>query len=221
MSVDFNPSLAGINGEASPAGKSSRAERSPEEQAKMREAAVRFEELMLRQLFVQMQRSSAVDGEKPMATEFYGDMFAEKMAETASGRGGIGIAEVLMRSWGVEPDAAAPVGDDTEWSPQDLEEFARYRAPIEGDVQLRGSQRGLEVAATDPSVEVAAVAPRGGRLRLDGEHARIEHPGGWTTRFEGVRLSADFDGAWVDPGTELGRGRGIRAIVERPAGHTV
>lgn len=105
----------------------------------IREAAQKFEGYMLRQLFVQMQKAQdSLRPEQGMATDFHRDQFAEHMADVAAGQGGIGVAEILEKSWlhhaglddvSAEPAQSLDTGFDFDDDEFDDDEFVREPKP--------------------------------------------------------------------------------------------
>lgn len=81
----------------------------PEE---LREAAREFESIFARRLFSQMNRASALGEDKEMATDFYRDMLADRVADVAAQRGELGIARLLERAWGVRAEHSDNGGDE-------------------------------------------------------------------------------------------------------------
>lgn len=87
--------------------------------ADIREAAEKFEGYMLRQLFVQMQKAQdSLRPDEGMASDFHRDQFAEHMADVAAGQGGIGVADILEKSWldhaGLDDLASRPIDSDRD-----------------------------------------------------------------------------------------------------------
>ena len=78
--------------------------KSAEEQATLREVAQQFESLFTHMLMKNMRSASL--GEGAMDSEqgkFYRDMFDQEMAGALSKNSGLGIADMLMRQFGAEP----------------------------------------------------------------------------------------------------------------------
>ncbi|QDG51349.1 flagellar biosynthesis protein FlgI [Persicimonas caeni] len=94
---------AQLSGEAGAVGKSGERPNT-ERSEKMREAAKEFEAIFARQLFKQMNQSSAMGADKQLAGEFYQDMLSERVADMAADRGELGIARLLERAWGLSDE---------------------------------------------------------------------------------------------------------------------
>ncbi len=189
-------------------------------QEDLREAARQFESLMLRQLYGEMQRS--VQGaDHSMAAEFFEDHLVEHLADLSSRQGGIGIADVLMRAWGVDDQPGAEVEMDfsihqsDRVSPREIERLASWNHPLPtGRVSssygarvhpITGEERfhhGLDLAAPE-GTPIHPVAP--GRVVFSGSRGgygnlvEVEHPDGWTTRYAHAEELLVAEGDWVTP----------------------
>lgn len=187
-------------------------------QENLQEAARQFEALMLRQLYGEMQRS--VRGpDHSMAAEFFQDHLVEHLAELSSRQGGIGIADVLMRAWGV--DDVEPAPRDFSLPPADritaseAHQIAAWNHPLPSARisshygsrvhPITGEERfhhGLDLAAPE-GTPIHPVAP--GRVVFAGERGgygnlvEIEHPDGWTTRYAHAQELLVSEGDWVVP----------------------
>lgn len=198
-----------------------------QERESLREAARQFEALMLRQLYQEMHRTM-VGGEQTMAAEFFQDTLGGHLAEVSARQGGIGIAEVLMRAWGVDGESGEPTEEvslstaivrervgggglrttetSTLWSwshplpaSRVSSEYGQRIHPISGEERFH---HGLDLAAPEgmPIHPVAA-----GRVVFAGERGgygnlvEIEHPDGWTTRYAHARELLVQEGDWVVP----------------------
>lgn len=122
---------------------------------KLREAAKQFEAMLLRQLYSEMQKSS-VGEESSMPHDFYNDMFVEKMADMSSSQGGIGIARVLERAWGLTPEVeGASPSPVPRFSPTAREVSPEgMRPPVDRDAEAhlstwRAPIRGHAVLSSD------------------------------------------------------------------------
>jgi murein DD-endopeptidase MepM/ murein hydrolase activator NlpD len=84
---------------------------------KVRDAAVKFEALLLNQLTSILNRTAYDNSENGEESLFGNDggadmakqLFSEQLATTIAEAGGLGLADVIMRQFGVEPEKGGPV----------------------------------------------------------------------------------------------------------------
>lgn len=72
----------------------------------LREASAQFEALLLRQVFKDLKPTSITGQAGGVAGEFYQGMFVEHICDAISQRG-VGLADVLARTWAEDPPLAA------------------------------------------------------------------------------------------------------------------
>lgn len=79
----------------------------------VREAAHAFEALFVEQLLAEMRRSVPEDGlfQKGFAEKTFEQMLDRTYAGLMASRGGVGLADVLLRAWG-DDTAAVPPADE-------------------------------------------------------------------------------------------------------------
>lgn len=180
---------------------------------KIREAARKFESLMLQQVFEQMRSAGQVGEQSGMADDFYQGMFVEHVADTASNDGGMGLADALARAWGADPSERAQGRTRVP-----LEGLAGWQYPVEGRVSSEYGSRvhpisgetkvhhGLDFAAST-GTPIRPTAPgrvvfagtRGGY----GKTVEIEHPNGWTSRYAHASEIHVQEGDWVEADTQI------------------
>ena len=175
----------------------------------LRAAAQKFESVLVQQLFKEMRRTSEVFGDRSLGSEFYEGMLDEVAAQLSSEQGGIGLAEMILRSWGVEEsgdltaaeagseglDALAQAGDKARWCP-----------PIEG-VQARpletlpeeGFMAAIEFDAPEGSPFHPVAPGRVTRVADLGQSQALEihHPGGVVSRYYNAQEAEVKEGQWV------------------------
>ena len=72
--------------------------------AQLRQVATAFEEIFTRQLLGQMSQTTGTEqsGAGRMYQDLYQEQVAKLGASSEEGRGGLGIARLLMKQWGLE-----------------------------------------------------------------------------------------------------------------------
>jgi murein DD-endopeptidase MepM/ murein hydrolase activator NlpD len=194
------------------------ARKAPEDRSsRIREAARKFESLMLQQVFKSMQTAGQVGEKSGMANDFYQGMFVEHVAESASSGGGMGLADALARAWGADELAAERGSVEQRALAEGLE---GWNYPVEGRVSSEYGNRvhpitgeykkhaGLDFAAAE-GTPIRPTAP--GRVVFAGERGgygktvEIEHPNGWTTRYAHASEVLVEAGQWVEADALIAR----------------
>ena len=77
-----------------------------------RQVAEQFEAIFVRQLLSQASKTRFAEPEGGMGGEMFEGMMHGEVANSVAGSGGgLGIARMLLESWGVDPDATTPARD--------------------------------------------------------------------------------------------------------------
>jgi peptidoglycan hydrolase FlgJ len=86
--------------------------------AKAKNAAQDFEAVLLGSLMDSLQKTfSGKTNEASAGASNYGFMGAQALASTVAARGGIGIAEMILKSWATHPQTVIPSAPDTSVPP--------------------------------------------------------------------------------------------------------
>ena len=93
---------AGLATEVQTSADVQRTERLAEREEASRSAAEAFEAIFIQQVFGEMRSSMPGSAEGGLSEDFYSSMLDQEVAEEAAAHGGIGLADVLMRAWGLE-----------------------------------------------------------------------------------------------------------------------
>lgn len=185
----------------------------------LRQAAEAFETIFLQKIFSEMRKSSEMLGGKTeMSLDFYNGMLDQAVAESASQHDGFGIRNVLLRSWGVEPDGSSGREDAS------LDTGATTTSTRRPDAAPTPVRAAIYRPEPIEPQHVAAVAlPSATTSSLDAWARPVdqvrEAPTGWDDArdLRGVRL-------WTDAGaavTSTGPGRVVGVFHESVHGPTV
>ena len=109
------------------------ATKGPDEDAQAkRQVAAQFEAIFVRQLLAQASQTRFVEAEGGMGGEMFEGMMHGEVANSVANSGqGLGIARMLLESWGVEPDEAATPARDPGASGHEV--FTRARVAVDGE----------------------------------------------------------------------------------------
>lgn len=182
----------------------------------LRQAAEAFETIFLQRLFSEMRKSSEMLGEKKdMGADFYTGMLDQAVAESASQHDGFGIRNVLLRSWGIDPNAPAEATTNALGSSD---------AVAETDAPARRARRRRPEAPSNDGAMVAAIAlPSDQRVGLERWQRPVsavqDAPAGWdpSRDLRGIRI-------WTEAGEPVrasGPGRVVGVFHEAAHGQTV
>lgn len=99
------------------------------------QAASAFESLMLKQLFTVMSKSAGGAGMfgKGFAGDVYNDMFADALAQKASGSG-LGMAQMIRSALGVE-ERTAQTAATSRFTANAVRALQSYKAAVTGDIE--------------------------------------------------------------------------------------
>lgn len=186
-----------------------------QEHKQMREAAEGFEAMFLKFFYNNMAKNTMqedITGEVSNARKIFNGMLMENYAEKAAGTDGVGIADVILRDFGFEPERGISIKGKIVRNPvigRVSSDYGDRIHPVNGEVAYH---YGVDIVP-DPDIKGSdrIKAPLPGVVRYSGSYGSygnvilVEHPGGYKTIYAHNEENYVKTGEFIKKGQVIGK----------------